>query len=191
MGIYLLLFLTFLKIGSLSFGGGLGMISLLRDEVVSHGWMTDEGLLNIVAVAESTPGPIAVNIATFVGLDEGGLLGAFLATLGVVLPSFIIILIIAALVKNLMKYEPVKAFLKGVRPAIVALILGMSVIMLLSAVFGIKTAGDDISFDIRALAIILAVAISDRLLKSKRNKPTSPILLILVSAALGVACYSF
>lgn len=191
MNTYLLLFLTFLKIGALSFGGGLGMISLLRDEVVSHGWMTDEELLNMVAVAESTPGPIAVNIATFVGSSEGGFLGALLATLGVVLPSFIIILVIAALIKNLMKYEPVKAFLTGIRPAIIALILGMSVIMLISSVLGVKTSDDSISFDYKAVVVIAVVAIADRLLKSKRKKPVSPIILILISAAVGMALYSF
>ncbi len=190
MNIYLLLFLTFLKIGSLSFGGGLGMISLLRDEVVSHSWLTDEELLNLVAVAESTPGPIAVNIATFVGAGEAGFFGGLLATLGVVLPSFIIILIIASLIKNLMKYKPVKAFLSGIRPAVIALILGMSVIMLLSAVLGVKTSGDSLSFDYRALAVIVAVAVSDRLLKAKRKKPTSPIVLILISALVGMGLYA-
>ena len=191
MNTYLTLFLAFLKIGALSFGGGLGMISLLRDEVISHGWMSDGELLNIVAVAESTPGPIAVNIATFVGSSEGGLLGAFLATLGVVLPSLIIILVIAALIKNLMKYEPVKAFLAGIRPSIVALILGMSVIMLLSALFGIGTTDDTVSFDPRVIAVIAAVALADKILKTKTKKPTSPIILILISAAIGMACYSF
>ena len=190
MNIYLLLFLTFLKIGSLSFGGGLGMISLLRDEVVSHSWLTDEELLNLVAVAESTPGPIAVNIATFVGAGEAGFFGGLLATLGVVLPSFIIILLIASLIKNLMKYKPVKAFLSGIRPAVIALILGMSVIMLLSAVLGVKTSGDSLSFDYRALAVIVAVAVSDRLLKAKRKKPTSPIVLILISALVGMGLYA-
>ena len=190
MNIYLLLFLTFLKIGSLSFGGGLGMISLLRDEVVSHSWLTDEELLNLVAVAESTPGPIAVNIATFVGAGEAGFFGGLLATLGVVLPSFIIILLIASLIKNLMKYKPVKAFLSGIRPSVIALILGMSVIMLLSAVLGVKTSGDSLSFDYRALAVIVAVAVSDRLLKAKRKKPTSPIVLILISALVGMGLYA-
>ena len=94
--IYLELFLTFLQIGAFSFGGGYGMISLIREKVLMYGWLTEEEMLNMIAVAESTPGPIAVNMATFVGSSQGGFLGAILATLGVVLPSFIIILIIAA-----------------------------------------------------------------------------------------------
>ena len=88
--IYLELFLTFLQIGAFSFGGGYGMISLIREKVLMHGWLTEEELLNMIAVAESTPGPIAVSMATFIGSEQGGIPGAMLATLGVVLPSFFI-----------------------------------------------------------------------------------------------------
>ena len=95
--IYLELFLTFLQIGAVSFGGGYGMISLIREKVLTHGWLTEKQLLDMIAVSESTPGPIAVNMATFIGSAQGGILGSFLATLGVVLPSFIVILIIASL----------------------------------------------------------------------------------------------
>ena len=94
------LFLIFLKVGAVSFGGGYGMISLIRDEVVSHGWMSEEMLMNLIAVSESTPGPIAVNVATFVGSSQAGVLGALCATVGVVLPSFFIILLIAAILQR-------------------------------------------------------------------------------------------
>lgn len=92
--IYLRLFLTFLMIGAVSFGGGYGMISLIRETVISNGWLTESELINFIAVSESTPGPLAVNMATFIGASQGGILGSMLATLGVVLPSFIIILLI-------------------------------------------------------------------------------------------------
>ena len=92
--IYWELFLTFLKIGAVSFGGGYGMISLIRDDCLSKGWLTDGELLNFIAVSESTPGPIAVNMATFVGSSQGGFFGSLCATAGVVLPSFIIILLL-------------------------------------------------------------------------------------------------
>lgn len=109
---YLLLFLTMLKIGLFTFGGGSAMIALLENEFVAKKkWLEKEEFLDMAAIAESTPGPIAVNMATFVGSSQGGVLGAFLATLGVVLPSFVLILIIAALIRNLMKYAGVKAFL--------------------------------------------------------------------------------
>lgn len=116
--IYLRLFLNFLMIGALSFGGGYGMVSLVRERVLSNGWLTENEFLNFIAVSESTPGPLAVNMATFIGSTQGGILGSFVATLGVVLPSFLIILLIASALKNLMKYAPVNAFLSGVRPCV-------------------------------------------------------------------------
>ena len=90
------LFLTFLTIGAVSFGGGYGMISLIRESVVHHGWLTEEAFMSFVAVSEATPGPLAVNMATFVGSSQAGIPGALAATIGVVLPSFLIILLIAA-----------------------------------------------------------------------------------------------
>ena len=113
--IYLELFLTFLEIGAVSFGGGYGMISIIREQMFAHGWLTESELLNFIAVAESTPGSLAVNMATFIGASQGGLLGAFLATLSVVLPAFIIILVIAAVISDLLKYAGVNAFLGGIR----------------------------------------------------------------------------
>ena len=105
--IYLELFLTFLKIGAVSFGGGYAMIPLIQDAVVSNSWLTVEEILNFIAVSESTPGPIAINMATFVGMSQGGLLGAMLSTIGVVLPSFVIILLVSVVLKNLLSYSPV------------------------------------------------------------------------------------
>ena len=87
--IYLTLFLTFLKVGAFTFGGGYAMLPLIQDEVASHGWMEMEQLVNFIAVSESTPGPFAVNISTYIGSQLGGLFGAFCATLGVVTPSFL------------------------------------------------------------------------------------------------------
>ena len=101
--IFLELFITFFKIGAFTFGGGYAMLPLIQEEVLSKGWISAESLVNFIAISESTPGPFAVNMATFVGSAQGGFLGAFLATLGVVLPSFIIILIIAALIKVSLK----------------------------------------------------------------------------------------
>ena len=93
--IFLKLFFTFLKIGAFTFGGGYAMLPLIQQEVVSHQWMTLEQLVNFIAVSESTPGPLAVNLSTYVGAETGGLLGALCATFGVVLPSFVIILVVA------------------------------------------------------------------------------------------------
>ena len=125
--IYLKLFLTFLKIGAVSFGGGYAMIPLIQESVVDYNWLTEEEILNFIAIAESTPGPIAINMSTFVGYSQGGILGAILSTIGVVLPSFIVILLVSIFVKNLILITPVKSFLGGVRPVITALILSTSI----------------------------------------------------------------
>ncbi len=89
------LFLAFLKIGAFTFGGGYAMIAMIQSEAERHSWLTQEELVDFVALSESTPGPLAVNMATFVGMRTEGVFGAIIATLGIVLPSFIIILIIA------------------------------------------------------------------------------------------------
>mgnify|MGYP001855516110 FL=1 len=101
---YLTLFWVFFKIGLVSFGGGYGMIPMIQDEVIGRGWLTQEQLLNFIGISESTPGPLAVNIATFIGSSRAGILGALCATVGVVLPSFVIILLIAAFFKNFLKF---------------------------------------------------------------------------------------
>lgn len=184
--IYLKLFLTFLKIGAVSFGGGYGMISLIREDCLSHGWLTEEELLNFIAVAESTPGPIAVNMATFVGSSQGGFWGALLATLGVVLPSFILIILIASLLTKLLKYAGVKATLGGIRPAIVGMILATAFSLFFSVVFHIKTVEDKFIFGWETLCIFAIVSLLSFGYKKRKNKAFSPILLILLSGLLGV-----
>ena len=188
--IYLELFLTFLQIGAVSFGGGYGMISLIREKVLMHGWLTEEELLNMIAVSESTPGPIAVNMATFVGSTQGGILGSFLATLGVVLPSFLIILLIASLIRNFLKYKGVQAFLGGIRPCVVGLILATAITMLMSTMFRFKSIGDTIAPDMNGLVIFAVIVAVAQVVKKIQKKPISPILLILISAGLGMVMYS-
>ena len=188
--ICLKLFLTFFEIGLFTFGGGYAMISLIRDKSLSLGWLTEEELLNMIAVSESTPGPIAVNMATFVGSTQGGVLGSLAATLGVVLPSFIIILLISSVIRNFLKYKGVKAFLSGVRPCVVALILGTAITMAGGTLLGFTTVQSGLSIDIKGiliLAILVAIAVAFR--KIAKKKP-SPILMILISAGLGMLIYS-
>lgn len=188
--ILLELFLTFFEIGALTFGGGYAMIPFVREQVLAHGWLTEEELLNMIAVSESTPGPIAVNMATFVGSEQAGILGSAAATLGVVLPSFIIILIISALLKNFLKYNGVKAFLAGVRPCVVSLILGTAITLFLSVLLGIG--GNDFTLNVDLLGIIIfAIIVSISLIYKKiKGKKPSPILMIAVSAILGMIFYS-
>ena len=188
--IYLELFLTFFQIGLFTFGGGYAMISLIREKVVALGWLNEAELLNMIAVSESTPGPIAVNMATFVGSSQGGVLGSLAATLGVILPSFIIILLIVSLIHNFLKYKGVQAFLAGVRPCVVALILATAATLLLSTVLGITTLSGGVAIDCKGLiilAILIAIAFA---FKKVRHKKPSPILMILISAGLGMLLYS-
>ena len=184
--IYLRLFLTFLEIGAVSFGGGYGMISLIREKVLGYGWLTEEDFLSFIAVSESTPGPLAVNMATFIGSSQGGFPGALCATLGVVLPSFCIILLIAALMRNLLKYAGVNAALGGIRPAVVGLILGTALTMALGTLFGFSAVGDSVVPDWRGLAILGILLVLHALCRRFRHRPPSPILMILLSAGLGI-----
>lgn len=187
--IYLELFLTFLEVGTFSFGGGYGMISLIRELCLQKGWLAESELLNMIAVAESTPGPIAVNMATFVGSSQGGIPGALCATVGVVLPSFIIILVIAMVLKGLMKYKGVKAFMGGIRPCVIGLILATAAIMLLNSLFGLATVGSIFSTDARAIAIFAILVIVAVFAKKVIKKKISPILMIAFSAILGIVFY--
>ncbi len=211
--IYLRLFLTFLKIGAFSFGGGYGMISIIREECLSYGWLTEEELLNFIAVAESTPGPIAINMATFVGSAQGGFLGALLATVGVVLPSFIIILLIVVLLKNVLRFAGVQVALKSIRPAVCGLIIATGFMMLLTTVFSIN--GIDLDWDSitdfsfsrknmrfglslffrtlrsqwKTLLIFFVLFIVTTCYRKWKKKAFSPILLILLAGCLGVVFY--
>ena len=183
---FLKLFLTFLEIGAVSFGGGYGMISLIREKVLLHGWLSEADFLSFIAVSESTPGPLAVNMATFIGSSQGGLLGAFLATLGVVLPSFVIILLIAAVLQNLMKYAGVEAFLSGVRPCVVAMILATALTMALSTLAGFTTVSGGVSVSARSAAVFALLWAVHFTYKKVIKKAPSPIGMIVLAAGLGI-----
>ena len=188
--IYLELFLTFLQIGTVSFGGGYAMISLIREQVLSHSWLSEADFLNMVAISESTPGPIAVNMATFIGASQGGLLGSFVATLGVVLPSFIIILLVATLIRNLLKYKGVQVFLNGIRPCVIGLILSTSMILFFNTIFSIQQFNSAASLDIRGLIILFSIFVIQFVIKTQKQTGASPIALIFSSACLGIILYS-
>ena len=189
--IYIKLFLNFLLIGAVSFGGGYGMISLVREVVLSNGWLTESEFMSFIAVSESTPGPLAVNMATFIGSSQGGILGAFMATLGVVLPSFVIILIIDAILKNLLKYAGVNAVLSGIRPCIVAMIIATAISMGLAAFFGFENVKSGAAPDYKSIIIFLILFAVSFLVKKLWKKKLSPILMIVFSAVLGIVFRGF
>lgn len=161
------LFLVFFKIGAFTFGGGYAMIPLIQKETVeTKGWITDEDILEIVAIAESTPGPIAINSATFVGYKVCGVLGSFLATLGVVLPSFVVILAISYVLKGLQNFKAVQYAFNGIRAGVLALIIkalwsmykqcpkGAISYILMAAAFIITA-----FFDVNVLFVIIGCAV--------------------------------
>lgn len=188
---YLNLFLVFLKIGAVSFGGGYGMIPLMREESLNNGWLTESEFLDFIAVSESTPGPLAVNMATFIGSAQGGIFGALCATVGVVLPAFIIILLIAAILKNILKYRGVQAVLGGIRAATAGLVTSTALIMLLETIFSLSTVESSFYFDLKGAVIFGIIALSAIIFRHIKKKKISPIALILFSAVLGVLFYSF
>lgn len=189
MPLLLDLFLTFLKIGAVSFGGGYAMIPVISDEVISHAWMLESEVINFVAIAESTPGPIAVNMATLIGTQQAGILGAIFATLGVVLPAFIIILIVASVFSGLLKFAGVQGFLSGVRPVVISLIMVTGLLILCKCVLSTRVISDPIGFDWKNAVILLLIFLVHYLYKVITKKNISPIVLILFSAGLGIFFY--
>lgn len=132
--IYLKLFWSFLKIGAFTFGGGYAMIPLIEEEVMNNGWMELEELVDFIAVSESTPGPFAINISTYVGAETAGLLGALCSTFGVVLPSFVIITIIAKFYLKFQSSKIMEHCMSGIKPAVIGLI-GSAVLSIGKTVF--------------------------------------------------------
>lgn len=179
--IFLELFWTFLKIGAFTFGGGYAMLPLISAEVEAHGWMSEQALVNFIAVSESTPGPFAINIATYVGTEVGGIVGAACATLGVTLPSFVIILIIAKCYERFRNSRVVKGCMSGLKPAVVGLI-GASVLSVGTTVFVPEGVTAEVfqnsTFYISAGIFFLAVFLAFR--------KVHPILIICISAVFGI-----
>ena len=167
----LTLFLTFFKVGAFTFGGGYGMIALLEAELVGKkSWIDEDEFLDIVAIAESTPGPIAVNAATYIGSKIAGLAGSAVATLAICMPSFFIIYVISLFLDRFLGLEYVRYAFEGIRVGVVFLIF---------------SAGKKNAFNI-AVAVTVAVAM---IMVSLFSVSFSSIFYILICGALGVAVY--
>ena len=179
------LFIGFLRVGCFAFGGAYGAIPLIRDVVLSYGWLDDEMLTYMIAVSESTPGPIMVNLATYVGSSQAGLAGSVVATLAVVLPSFLIILLVTALLKTALKNPYIQALLRGLKPCMIGIILATGVYMILKNGI-VMTAGSLALKPLILTAVLSAVYFGSRKLK---KGGISPILLICLAAVAGIAAY--
>ena len=184
--IYLNLFLGFLKVGCFAFGGAYGAIPLIRDVVMSYGWLSDEMLTYMIAVSESTPGPIMVNLATYIGSNQAGFLGAVIATLAVVLPSFLIILLVTASLKTALKNKYIQAVLCGLKPCVIGIVLATGIYMVLGNCLG---AFSEIKVNMHAIIITALLFAAIFGYKYFAKKKLSPIVLIIVSAIAGVVVY--
>ena len=174
--IYLQLFFEFFKIGLFTFGGGYAMIPLIQDSVTKLGWVTNEELINFIAISESTPGPFAINMATFVGMKMAGVPGAVSTTIGVVLPSYIIILIIAKGYQKFRESHIVTGLMSGLRPTVIGLLLGAVVTIALTIVNESNTMELIISCGIFLISLAF--------LLNKKH----PIYIVILSGALGISC---
>lgn len=187
--IYLQLFLEFFKIGLFTFGGGYAMIPLIKEVVLNYGWLTEEQFIDFIGVCESTPGPIAINMATFVGSSQAGIGGAAVATLGVVLPSFIIILLVASILKRFIKNKYVERALTGIKAVVIGLILSTGIMSLIQCI-GYESLS---SFAVNYASIIIfsvLCAIYFLYLKITKKK-ISAVLIIIIAALLGLAICPF
>ena len=180
------LLIGFLKVGLFAFGGAYGAIPLIRDVVLSYGWIEDDMLTYMIAVSESTPGPIMVNLATYVGSSQAGFGGALVATTAVVLPSFIIILLIMVLLKKLLKNPYVQAVLQGMKPCIIGIILATGIYMIIQ-----HSVGSFRAFSIKAVVVLMTVVLAAIYFGSRKvlKNGISPIGLIGISALAGIVVY--
>ncbi len=184
--ILLELLLGFLEIGLFSFGGGYGAVPLIREIVLSRGWMGEEKLSYMIAVSESTPGPIMVNMATYIGSEKAGIPGAVIATAAVVLPAFVIVIVLTKLLSDVLRRDSVRTVLSGLMSCVTGIVLATGAFMILTNCIGSPS---DVSFDLTAT--VLTVLLSALYFGSKRivKNGISPILLICIAGISGVIAF--
>ncbi len=182
--IYLLLFLEFFKVGLFTIGGGYAMIPIVRDLVLKYNWMSEDVFYNFIGVAESTPGPIAINMATYVGSTVGGFLGSVLATLGIILPSLIIITLIVALLNKLTENKYFKNAIEGIKPIVIGLILSTAVILFIKNI-GCESITSFV-LNIKSLILMIILVLLQIIFEVILKKKIKTIPFILISALLGI-----
>ncbi|KAF3301844.1 chromate transporter [Aerococcus sp. 150760007-1] len=181
--IYLQLFLSFLKVGAFSFGGGYAALPLIQDEIVTnHQWLTQQEFTDLITISQMTPGPIAINSATFVGNQIAGVPGGIVATLGSVLPSIILVTILAYVYMKYRNLDSLQYVLKALRPAVVAMIATAGMSILVTSFWGDKVVGVQ-TINIVAIAIFAICLIL--LFKTKWD----PVVIMLLAGVLNVVVY--
>ncbi len=191
--IYLRLFYEFFKTGLFAVGGGLATIPFLQNIGASTGWFTDADLTTMIAVSESTPGPIGVNMATYVGFHTGGLPGAVIATLGLITPSIIVILIIAGFLQKFRQSKTVDAVFKGLRPASTALIAAAGLSVAVSVLMFHEIAGPEMApgqvvpaYELFYWPSLILAVVVFLCLQNKKLKKLHPIVFIGIAAVVGI-----
>ena len=186
MSAYLLLFLEFFKMGALTFGGGYAMIPFIEETVLRHGWMTTTELVDFIAVSESTPGAFAVNISTYIGSEVGGFPGAVLATTGLVLPPFIIILLIAKVYERIKQNALVQGAMDGLKSTVVGLIAATVLSVGHQIFFSKGITVDAFGAALQSANFYVSLGIFAAALFLLLYKKLNPILIIGISAAAGI-----
>lgn len=180
--IYLKLFLSFFQIGLFSFGGGYAALPLIEEQIVNqNGWLTMTGFTDIITISQMTPGPIAINAATFVGIQVAGFLGAIVATIGCITPSCLIVLTLAYLYQRYKKLPLIQGILSGLRPAVVALIASAGVSILCLSFFAEEVWPPNLN-QLQLMSVVLFILSLIGLRKYKLN----PITVMLIAGAISV-----
>ncbi len=179
------LFYEFFLIGLFTFGGGYAMIPLIEDAVLKHNWLSETDFINFIGVCESTPGPVAVNMATYIGSTQAGILGSAVATIAVVLPSFIIIVLIAAILKNIIKNRYVVRALEGIKAVVLGLIIATGITLLITCLGYESLNSFDFDFlSLICLGILVIIYLGMFFIFKKK---INTITLILISIVVGIA----
>lgn len=181
--ILLKIFYTFFRIGLFTFGGGYAMLPLVEEAVLSNGWLEESAIIDFIAISESTPGPFAVNMATYVGTSVAGIPGGILATLGVILPSFIIILIISRFYRAFKDSRLISGAMRGLKPATIGLIAAAVINMMRTVFFPNGLAISSVATKEFAISAVIFGVMTVLALKK-----INPVLIIVISAAAGIAC---
>ena len=190
--IFLELFGTFFLIGLFTFGGGYAMIPMIQEQVIGKGWISESNLTDFIAVSEVTPGPFALNISTFVGSTVAGPFGAVCSTLGVILPSLIIIIIVAMIMNKFIKNKYVQGALNGVKPIVLSLILSTALLMFIKVMFfGGNSLQSEFSFDRKSLALFIILILTMWTYKKVNKKSLNPLWILGLSALLGFIFFYF
>lgn len=189
--IFFELFYTFFLIGLFTFGGGYAMIPMIEEQVVSKGWLEESMIADFIAVSEVTPGPFALNISTFIGSTTAGPFGAICATLGVVLPSLIIIIIVAMIMNKFITNKYVKGALNGVKPIVLSLIFSTALFMFIKIMcFAGKGLTSEFIFDMKCFTLLIMLIGFLFIYKTRYKKSVSPIMMLGIAALFGLIIFS-